>query len=723
MFCIPKVRQHLIALALMSTLASCGGISIDGIIDTVAPTVSIEENVVVNEGDGTTIVTISLSDTSTDNTVIQVTSSTGTAGNDDYQEINTSLTIQANQLQGQVTLSITDDTTEEGDETFTVNAVITSNNTGNTNVSGTVTIVDNDEPVDNNISQTGEELYQLHGCTACHGNDGMQESQPIVFENYSYETFLAKINDTMPPAPAFDPASCSGECAEKVAEYAWSLRPELSCDVPEVLPRRVRQLTKFEYINTINDLFSRSDAEALASGIGSDSVVRHFDNNAEANKISIAQMDAYWSAAEQIVTSSNFDKWLNTNNCSQGSVGACFVEKFGQEAFRRDLSNDEQSEYEGLFNDGQDDAVGAQIVAQTMLISPNFLYKTELGQGGQLTQYEIASLLSYTFWGSMPDVTLLDKASNNQLSNTSQLEQEVARLVSDAKASKQFVHFGRQWLDLESIENLDRDANFFPSFTNGVAEAMDQEVDLFLAELMLQDGYGMGDMFQTDFVFANQDLANFYGLNSVSGSVMQKVDSDGTRGGILSLGALLARNAKFNDTHPIKRGLIVRNNLLCQEFGTPPAVIGEVEPFDPSKPTRERFAAHTANEACASCHQFIDEIGFAFENYDAVGNYRITEGNNLAIDASGSISGLERMTDPDVHTFNNLQDLSSVLATDGLSSTSECFVETFQRMMKGVEDPDSCESQAIADRWSAADGSIKDLWIEMVVSQSFTQRQ
>lgn len=565
----------------------------------------------------------------------------------------------------------------------------------------------------------GQQLYQDFGCTACHGNDGQQVSQPIVFENYTYETFLQKIEDTMPPQ---NPSACVGECAEAVATYAWSLRPQVSCDSEEILPRRVRLLTKFEYVNTMNDLFSRTDAETLASGIGADAEVRGFDNNAEANKISSARMDAYWNSAEAFASSSNLNEWLNTNNCSQqNDVGYCFAEKFGREAFRRDLSDDEKNEYRDLFSEGGNDEEGAKIVAQTMLVSPNFLYRTELGQNGQLTQYEIANLLSYTFWGSMPDDTLLNKANANGLSSADQLSQEVERLIANAKAREQFVHFGRQWLEVESVENLDRDSQLFPTFNASVASAMDQEVELFLAEVMLQDGYGVGDIFQSDFVFANQELANFYGLDPVNGTAMQKVESNDLRGGVLSLGALLARNAKFDDTHPIKRGLFVRRNLLCQEFGTPPPVIGEVEPFDPDKPTRERFAAHTANEACASCHQFIDEIGFAFENYDAVGKFRATEGNNLAIDASGDISGLERMTDSDVHTFLNLQDLSAVLAGDGLAPASECLVETFQRMMHGVEDPDSCTSDNITSRWTS--GSIKDLWIEMVVSQSFTQRQ
>ena len=566
----------------------------------------------------------------------------------------------------------------------------------------------------------GAQLYKDHGCLACHGNDGQQKSAPIVFANYTYDSLLAKIENTMPPQ---NPGACVGACAEAVAEYTWSLRPQqTACGTTEAsLPRRVRLLTKFEYVNTINDLFSRSDADSLANLIGSDTEVKGFDSNVRVNKVTSVRLDAYWNTAQRIAASVNFNKWLNTNNCSRNEKSYCFVEKFGRDAFRRELSDEEKTDYQAVFNEGADDAAAAKAVAQAMLISPNFLYRNELGQNGQLTQYEIASLLSYTFWGSMPDSALLDKAKNNQLNDASKLEKEVQRLLASDKARKQFVHFGRQWLDVDAVESINRDKKTYPDFSKKVASAMDKEIDMFLTELMLSDGYTMKDFFQNDFTFVNQDLASFYGMAGVSGQAMQKVNSDATRGGVLGLGAVLVNNAKFDDTNPIKRGLLVRRHLLCQEFGTPPPAVGEVEPFDASKPTRERFAAHTKNENCASCHQYIDEIGFAFENFDAVGKYRSTEGNNLPIDASGSISGLELMTGSDRHAFTNLQDLAGILASNGLTSASECLVENFQRMMEGVEKPDPCKTTNTATRWGS--GSIKDLWVEMIASQSFTKRQ
>ncbi len=574
------------------------------------------------------------------------------------------------------------------------------------------------------FSGSGQQAFKDFGCVACHGNDGLQESQPIIFDNYTLESLIAKIDVSMPISPVDDDAwkTCVGDCAKAVGEYLWSIRPMESCDVGEkVLPRRVRNLTKFEYSNTINDLFGRNDGEALASGIGSDTEVKGFDNNAYANSVTITQMDSYWNAAKDIAQVVDVRPWLSTNNCNVQGMSACFVSKFGRSAFRRPLINEEMDDYTDIFDAGSNDEEGARFVVQAMLVSPNFLYRSEIGTNGRLTQYEVASLLSYTFWGSTPDEALLDMAANNRLGDTGQIKSAVEQLLTDTKAERQFVHFGRQWLQVDEVAELNR-GNTFPAFTNGVASAMDRELELFLQEMLLRDGYNMNDFFTWDQTFANNTLANFYNLNG-AGNQMTKIDAGPNRGGVLRLGAVLLRNSKLDESHPIKRGLLVRSHLLCQEFGAPPPNVGEVEPFDPTKPTRERFTAHSENEACASCHQYIDEIGFAFENYDAVGQFRTSEANGAAVDATGTISGLEIITGSDSHSFTDLNGLANILGESAQRSTSSCLAEQFQRMMDGEAKPDSCTVDNTVARWNPNVNSLKDLWVEMVSSQTFTLRQ
>jgi cytochrome c553 len=563
-------------------------------------------------------------------------------------------------------------------------------------------------------------LFQEKGCAGCHGADGLKPSQPIVFANYTQATLTAKIERSM---PLNAPGTCSGACAQAVGAYVWALRPAAAActSVEKPLPRRLRLLTKFEYVNTINDLFARKDASYLVSSLGSDTEVEGFDNNVVANSITLGRMDGFWTAAEHIAKTINPASLLS--GCPSTGVAACFVEQFGRKAFRRPLSAEEKADYTALFNLGASAEAGARYVIQTLLASPNFLYRTELGQNGQLTPYEVASLLSYTFWGSMPDEALFTQAANNQLASKEQLKQTVDVMLQNTKARAQFAHFGRQWLRVESITAVARDAGLFPDFNYSIAQNMDTELDMFLQEVLLKSGFSMADVFSTNFTYVNPSLANYYGLPSVSGQQFQRVALNNRPGGILFNGALLTRNAKFFETHPIQRGLLVRTRLLCQKLNPPPPNVGLVEPFNPNAPTRERFAQHTANPACASCHQYIDDIGFAFEQYNAVGQFRTFDVGGNTVDASGRITGLNRLTDPDSHTFTNLEDLSRILATEGFHATSSCAVEQFTRIMSGVNEPDACSLANTVNRWNPAGKSLRDAWIELVAAQSFTQRQ
>lgn len=564
----------------------------------------------------------------------------------------------------------------------------------------------------------GPQLLQSKGCVACHGDNGLDPNQPIVFANFNLHSLAAKITEDMPPG---DPTTCDEQCAISIAEHLMALNPQPECEDITPLPRRLRLLTKFEYINTINDLFGRTSSRLVASTVGSDTRVHGFDNNVRANSVTIGRMDGFWTSAAAVAKSVSVTARLRS--CSAEQTAECFVANFGRDAFRRPLTDQELADYVNLFKLANSDSQGARFVIQAMLIAPSFLYRTELGDAGVLTPYEVASLLSYTFWGTMPDESLFEKARNNQLQTIAELRSTVDEMLSNDKALNQFTHFGRQWLNVEPIVSLARDGFQFPKFTFPLKLALDEELNLFLQELLLTDGYTMADFFMNDFVFANEILADFYGLPPITGTGLQKVAANNQRGGLLFTGAVLARNAKFFESNPIQRGLLVRHQLLCQEFSPPPPNVGLVAPFDHTLPTRERYAAHSENEACANCHQYIDEIGFAFEHYDAVGQYRTTTIDGEAVDASGSITGLATMTDSDSHLFTDLSGLSSVLATEGFNATSACVATQFQRMMDGVEKPDSCTITNTVARWNPNEHSLRDLWIEMVASQAYRQRQ
>lgn len=569
----------------------------------------------------------------------------------------------------------------------------------------------------------GAQLYIDHGCASCHGARGENPARPILVDSWTRASLINKIDVSMPLS---QPSSCVGACATAIADHILTWKPVVSCNAnEEVLPRRLRLLTNREYINTVNDLLGVTTGATIAASFEPDTSVKGFDNNAAASNINSTRMSAYWAAAEKLAEAANLTNLLGcASNSTRQQCANTFVPAFGKKAFRRPLVTAEQTSYTALFNLGSSNELGARMVIHSMLTSPNFLYRSEIGaSAGILTAYETASLLSYTFLGSMPDATLMTEADNNRLSTPAQLRTQAERLLSQPKAGDQLSHFAMQWLHVGDVANLQRDKTLYPQFTQVTGAAMKAELDLFLKEIFIKPGYKIADLFNPGFTFLNDTLASYYGISGVSGSNFQKVTTTSQRGGILHMGAITASLSSPKESNPIHRGLLVRRNLLCQDFAPPPPNIGEVEPLNPSKPTRERFAAHTSNPNCQSCHQYIDNIGFGFENYDAVGKFRTTEGNNLTVDASGSISGLAVMTASDSYNFNDLRGLAGVLATSGAESTSACANKQYMRFVTGVAEPNQCAINASYSRWQNKSTDLRDMLLETVTSPNFLIRR
>ncbi len=572
---------------------------------------------------------------------------------------------------------------------------------------------------------TGEQLYTQKGCANCHGARGDNPMRPIVVDRWTRNSLITKIDSTM---PLNDPSSCVGECATKIADYILTWKPPVVCTTGEdILPRRLRLLTNREYANTVNDLLGVANGATIAASFEPDTKVKGFDN-VNANKISSGSMDTYWNAAKNLATNTSLTSLMScTTSTPRDQCASTFVPAFGKRAFRRPLTSAEQTSYNNLFRLGASNDAGARLVIQAMLSSPNFLYRSEIGTTvsgtGSLSQYETASLLAYTFTGSMPDATLFTEADNNRLSTPAQLRTQAERLLGNAKAGAQFAYFGKQWLHVDDLANLQRDKTLFPQFTPAIGAAMKTELDNFLTEIFLKPGYKIADVFNPGFSFINGPLASYYGIAGVSGEQFQKVATNAQRGGVLHLGAITATLATQKESHPIHRGLLVRRNLLCQDFAPPPPNVGEVEPLDPNKPTRQRFAAHTNNTNCQSCHQYIDNIGFGFENYDAVGRFRTLEGNNIPVDASGSISGLAVMTETDSYNFTDLRGLSTVLASSGAEAASKCVTQQYLRFATGVSDPNQCSVDASYSRWQGKSTDLRDMMLETVTSPSYLNRK
>jgi hypothetical protein len=363
-----------------------------------------------------------------------------------------------------------------------------------------------------------------------------------------------------------------------------------------------------------------------------------------------------------------------------------------------------------------------------MLVSPSFLYRTEIGTVQpdgtfQLTPEELASALSYAMWGTMPDDELIAAAESGTLSTPAGLETQARRLIADPKARDTIAAFAEQWLGAESILSVEKNAALFPEVTPTLRDAMREETRRFVTHVVFDGSHKFEDLFTANFTFANEELAALYGISGVTGTALNKVSyADDHRSGVLGHGALLGAYAHSDQTSPFRRGAFVRKRLLCEVFGTPPPSAGGVPAVDPNATTKERFAAHSADPACASCHKYLDPVGFGFEKFDAIGKYRETE-NGKPIDATGDMVDVEGQGTKTSAPYSTLPELAGILSTS--EAAQKCFVKQSFRFAAGaLESSDElCVIEDLNTTWAAHDGDVRELLVAVVLHPTFSRRR
>mgnify|MGYP000076393748 CR=1 FL=1 len=313
--------------------------------------------------------------------------------------------------------------------------------------------------------------------------------------------------------------------------------------------------------------------------------------------------------------------------------------RFATQAFRRPVSSAEIGPYVGLARRyeaaGKTTVEAMQIAYKAILSSTPFLHLPELNE--QLSNYELASRLSYFLWSSMPDDTLFALAARGELGNPNVLHEQVERMLDDPKSSAFVEHFPDRWLRLDKIGSMPPDVKRYRDYySENLDLAMKQETHLFFAEIV-KNNLDISTFIQSDFTFANRGLAKLYGMPPLDDAELVKVAiADPRRGGLLGQASVLTATANGIDTSPVIRGVWVLENLL----GTPPSPPPpDVEPLAPdlrgATTIRERLAKHREIASCNDCHAKIDPMGFALENYGPIGEWRNSyERQREPIDAS-----------------------------------------------------------------------------------------
>ncbi len=482
---------------------------------------------------------------------------------------------------------------------------------------------------------------------------------------------------------------------------------ELGCDETpiEVGVTPLRRLSQQQYNATVLDLLGDS------SGPADDFVDDELRSGFPSNESSIAalQLDQYRQAAKALAdtaAATRFDEWMPCDRATDDCV-APFIESFGRDAYRRPLTAEESTAYLAMYQEGREEwgaEAAVELVVQTMLMSPHFLYHVEVGAPGdagdgpvRLTSWEMAARLSYFVWGTMPDATLFDAAASGQLDDAAGIEAQARRLLADERAADMVATFGDHWLGLSHLDEVERDATAFPDWDPALLDAMHLETRTFVEQVVLEGDGRLETLLGASFSYLDPELAAHYGVELGDDPLGRTDLPPGERAGVLTQGAILVSHAYPTETSWVHRGKLVRERFLCGVMPPPPPDIEFENTNDPDR---------LNNIECRGCHELMDPIGKAFDSYDPTGRF-------VDLQVEGEVLG------SDIGTFESIPELA-----DGLATSEEvrmCMAEQMGQfaLSRRLWGADECSRQAILETFAESDYNIRELIVAIATSDAF----
>jgi hypothetical protein len=496
--------------------------------------------------------------------------------------------------------------------------------------------------------------------------------------------------------------------------------------VEKVVPRvGLRRLTSYEYDNTIRDLLG--DATKRSALVLPEDPRTPFDNDYSKQAPSKALVEGIELLARDAT------KAMLADTARRNSIVGCtpkaatdpecfttFLKKFGRRALRRPLSDEELgrwSNFASFGTEANDFYAGVETAILAFLQHAEFVYRVEVGTPVEgrpsvvrLTDFELASRLSYFVWATTPDEPLLDSAQSGALANGEGVQAAARRMFADPRAKETVNRFHALWLGYDKV-----------LASGDIAKAMGEETSALINRVVFEQKKPWEDIFRAEDTYINDALATHYSLPP-PGSTTPKWVPYGTSGrkGILSHGLFLTNGAKLDDTSPTLRGLAIRLRLMCQEIPPPPPDVDtDLPPATETQCKTERLAAHSKG-GCAGCHSKMDPIGFGLENYDQQGRFRTTEPGKTAcvIKGEGELEGVGKFKGP--------SELSDLLLRDG--AVQACMAKQLYRFAIGRAVLDE-EDERFITWWTGKLGGAKaglkleDLLVEFVATDAFRHRR
>jgi hypothetical protein len=493
-------------------------------------------------------------------------------------------------------------------------------------------------------------------------------------------------------------------------------------------PILIRRLSNVEYNYTVRDLLGTKRTPAdnfLPDMAGS------FDTIGANLLVSEVHLTNYLTAAEVLAAEAADPKTSGIPEAvacaageKEGDCVARVLPTLAKRAWRRPVTPEEQSVLVNLANASQDTTPVGKISLglQAILMSPHFLFHVELDDEPASTNvkalddYELATRLAYYLWSTMPDAALTAAADAGNLHEDAVLVAQIDRMLADPKAQTLVSHFAFSWLGLNGAATFVPHAKNYPDFTPEIRSAMITETQTFLNDYILGE-LKLPGMLDANYTYLNGNLAKYYGISATTGTDFTKValPEESNRAGVLTQGTMLIATSDPDGTNLIRRGKLIASSLLCIALGPPPAGAGALpaQAAGPNLTQRQRLERHVVDKSCASCHDVMDPLGFAFEGFGPTAKARATD-NGSPVDTTGTYE--------DQH-FDNAAQLSAIVAQS--ASLNRCATKNMFIYAVGAQpvSADNPTLNAVTSAYVGAGGKVRDMVRILALSNPFRQRR